>query len=139
MVDHDSKRTFSEQLIQQDEGISPTSLQEKSMKLQQTLDSLDAKARSSQRFTVISIASFAVCYVAGVVFNVIVHLLGDFGTVVAGVWMLCSWVTMITAAVALTRHLTVHRPRLEKGRTDLQIAMFQDLQRQLTQLSQHKD
>jgi hypothetical protein len=40
----------------------------------------------------------------------------------------------ITAAIAIARNWTVHHPSLDKGRIDLHLAMFEELQRQIAEL-----
>ena len=139
MVDRETKDSFTDRLIEQDTEISPTSLREQRMKIQQTLVSLDDKARSSQRFTIRSIAAVVVCYIFGFALNAAQPRLPGHGEVIAVVWMFCTWTALITAAVAITRYWTIHRPRLEKGRSDLQVAMFQELQRQISELRNGKN
>jgi len=134
MVDRGKKKSLTDRLIEQDTGISQTSLMEQRMKIQQTLTSLDEKAQSSQRLAVRSIATVVVCYVFGFAFNVALRSLPNYGGVITVVLMICSWTALITAAVAITRYWTIYRPQIEKGRIDLQVAMYQELQRQISEL-----
>jgi uncharacterized membrane protein len=134
MVERQSPDSFSDRLIAQDKGISTDSLKEQFMSIQQVLASLDEKARACQRLTIRAIASVIVCYLIGFAFNAAQSWGVAANPVLATIWMLCTWAALITAAVAATRYWTVHRPRLEKGRSDLQVAMFQELQRQIAEL-----
>jgi hypothetical protein len=139
MVDRETKDSFTDSLIKQDAGISQSLLEEQRMKIQQTLILLDDKARASQRFTIRTIAAVVVCYIFGFAFNAAQPWLPGHGEVIAIVWTFCTWAALITAAVAVTRYWTIHRPRLEKGRSDLQVAMFQELQRQISVLRKGND
>jgi hypothetical protein len=134
MVDRKTKEAFTDSLIKQDAGISQTSLKEQRMTIQQSLKSLDDKASSSQRFTIRSIAAVVVCYVFGIAFNAAQPWLPGHGEILAVIWTVCTWAALITAAVAIVRYWTIHRPKLEKGRIDLQVAMFQELQLQIAEL-----
>lgn len=107
------------------------------MKIETTVESLDQKARWSQRFTVRAIATVVVCQVFGLAFNVAGPWLTH-ANVIAPIWSLCTLAAMVTAAVAVVRYWTVHRPQLEKGRVDLQVAMFQELNRQIAELRNQK-
>jgi hypothetical protein len=137
MTDNEIQKAFTEKLISQDAGISPTSLQEQRMKIESTVESLYEKARSSQRFTIRAIAALAVCYLFGFAFNAAGPWL-PYTNVIAPIWSLCTWTAIITAAVAVIRYWTIHRPQLEKGRVDLQVAMFQELQCQISELQRRQ-
>lgn len=134
MVDRENKGSFADRLIEQDGGISQTSLKEQRMKIQQMVESLDGKARSSQRFAIYAIAAVVVCYLYGFAYSAAQPSLSGHGETIAVVWGFCTWAALITAAVAIVRYWAIHRPRLEKGRSDLQVAMFQELQRQIAEL-----
>ena len=73
------------------------------------------------------------------VFNAAQPWLANTGEAIAIAWMICTWAALVTAAIAATRYWTVHRPRLEKGRSDLQVAMFRELQRQISDLRSGRD
>ncbi len=134
MVDRKTNDSFRDRLIDQDPEISSTSLKEQCMKVQQTLVTLDDKARSSQRLTIRAVAAVVVCYIFGFAFNAAQPWLPGQGEVIAVVWMICTWASLITTAIAATRYWTIHRPSLEKSRCDLQVVMFQELQRQISEL-----
>jgi hypothetical protein len=138
MVEREEQKSFSDRLIEQDAGISQLTLTEQRMKTQKNLISLDEKARSSQRFTIRAIAAVVVCYLFGFALNVAHPWLPSYSEVIAVVWSICSWAALITAAFAITRYWTIHRPQLEKGRIDLQVAMFEELQRQISELREAK-
>lgn len=133
MTRKEPTKSLSDQLIEQDPGISQSSLQEQRMKIETTVESLDQKARWSQRFTIRAIAAVAVCQLFGFAFNAAGPWLKH-TNVIAPIWSVCTLAAMITAAVAVVRYWTIHRPQLEKGRVDLQVAMFQELQRQISEL-----
>lgn len=134
MVDREDHKSFAERLIEQDSGISESSMTEQSMKTHQTLTALDDKARASQRLTVRAIAAVVGCYICGFVLNGAQAWLPAYGEALLIVWTICTWVALITAAIVVTRYWTVHRPQLERGRIDLQVAMFQELQQQIAEL-----
>jgi hypothetical protein len=59
--------------------------------------------------------------------------------VVGPIWVTCTWASLICLAVFGVRYWTQHRPALERGRIDLQIAMFNELQQQLARLAERID
>ena len=70
-----------------------------------------------------------------------VVMVGGFATIAGGVF--AAYVQfgadpghLITASVVIVRYWHKHRPALERGRTDMQIAMFAELQQQISDLSQ---
>ncbi len=56
-----------------------------------------------------------------------------------GGWGACSWTGLIVAGVLLLLYRDKYRPALERAKTDLQISMIADLQRQIAALSQRLD
>lgn len=137
MVNEETKSSFTERLIEQDAGISQTSLKEQRMNIENTLVSLDDKAKRSQRLAVLASAAVVVCQVFGYAFNAAGPSLA-YRNVIGPVWIVCIVTALITAAVAIVRYWTIHRPQLEKGRVDLQVAMFKELQRQISELQNQR-
>ena len=45
-----------------------------------------------------------------------------------------TWIALLGFVFSLIRYWTQHRPTLERARTDLQIAMFGELQREIAEL-----
>lgn len=127
---------FANKLIEQDPTISSSSIEEQSMKIQQTVEQLDLKARASQRFAIRSIAIVVLCYLIGMVFNALRSEGIAASPAFAMAWLICSWAALFAAAFSLTRYWTIHRPRLEKSRSNLQVALFQELQQQINELRQ---
>jgi len=134
MVDSRGPKSFAAELMEQDAEISDSSLSEQRAKIQETLTALDERARVSQRFAAKSIAAVVACYLGGLAFYTASSLSIGPGPAIATVWQVCTWAAVITAAVSVTRYWTIHRPRLERGRIDLHVAMFQELQRQISEL-----
>ncbi len=134
MSDLEPQQSFPEKLIEQDAGISQSSLQEQCMILHNTLKSLDETARSSQLFVIWTIAAVVVSGMFGLVFQEIQPWLPGNTEAIAVVISIASNVALIAAAVAVIRYWTIDRPQLERGRIDLQVAMFQDLQRQISEM-----
>jgi hypothetical protein len=82
------------------------------------------------------VAAVIICYVFAFVMNSYQALAPAPNQILAPIWTVCTWIAMITAATILIRYWTRHRPALERGRMDLQIAMFGELQQQIATLNQ---
>lgn len=136
MNNPESRKSLVEGLVAQDAGISETQLKEFRMNLEQSLESLEQKANSSRRATIRAIGAVVVCYIFGLALNSVQHVTPLPHAVIGPLWIFCTWGSLITSAVLVTRYWSRHRPALERGRTDLQIAMFGELQRQVSELSQ---
>lgn len=128
------RRQLIEGLVAQDTGISDTHLQEFRMNLEQSLEQLETRAESSRRATIRSLIAVTICYIFGFALNSIQPFSSVPFEVIGPIWMLCTWASLITAAVIVGRYWYRHRPALERGRTDMQIAMFGELQRQIADL-----
>lgn len=125
-----------EKLIEQDTGISKSLLKESRMKLELSLKSLEKNAEWSRHQSTRAVVWLALCYLFGFGINLIAGSGIGVGQFVGVVWVVCTWVAMIATAILLVRHLTIHKPALERGRTDLQIAQFNELQQQITELNE---
>lgn len=139
MADTGPTRRQQEALIAQDAGLSNTQLKEFRMQLEQSLHALEQKARSSQRATIRAIGAVVLCWIAGLLLNMGQGFAPLPNHIVGPIWVACTWASLICVAVFGVRYWTQHRPALERGRIDLQIAMFQELQRQMTKLADRLD
>ncbi len=133
MSNPESRRPLVEGLVSQDECISEPQLKEFRMDLEKSLASLEEKAQASRRLTIRSAGIVTLCYVLGFIMNV----MHGFTTYefLAPIWSAVSSISIITCVVVAVRYWTQHRPALERGRIDLQIEMFGELQRQIAGLS----
>lgn len=138
MTDKDRSGKLRKDLISQDTAIPDSRFEEFRMNLDQSLQKIEKRAESSRRATIRSIAANIVCYLAFYLSFMTRSHVPHMESVTA-VLAIGTWVALITAAVFITRYWAVHRPALERGRIDLQIAMFTELQRQMDQLVQRLD
>lgn len=122
-------------LISQDRGISESQLQEFRMNLEKSLEKLERQAESSRKNAIRSVAAVLVCLVFAFLINSYQALAPAPNQILAPIWTACTWIAMITCATVLVRYWTKHRPALERGRMDLQIAMFGELQQQIAALN----
>ena len=136
MNNPESRKSLVEGLVAQDAGISETQLKEFRMNLEQSLESLEQKAHASRRATLRAVAAVVVCYIFGFALEMTQGFSPLPINIIAPIWSLCSFAALITTGVVVVRYWSKHRPALERGRTDLQIAMFGELQRQVSELSQ---
>jgi hypothetical protein len=138
MTEKDRSKKLREDLIAQDAHISESQLEEFRMNLGQSLETIEKRAESSRRATIRSVVAVIVCYV-GLYLSFMARGLGTYTENAIAVLSICTWVALISAAVFVTRYWGWHRPALERGRLDLQIAMFAELQRQMNQIVQRLD
>lgn len=122
-------------LLAQDAGLSDTQFKEFRMQLEQSLHALEQRARSSQRATIRAAGAVVLCWIAGFIMNMGQGFSPLPVNIVGPIWVACTWISLICVAVFGVRYWTQHRPALERGRIDLQIAMFNELQRQMTRLA----
>jgi hypothetical protein len=135
MAESGPTKQQQDSLLAQDAGISDSQLKEFRMQLEQSLHALEQKARSSQRATIRAAGALVLCWIASFILNMgqlPVHVVGP-------IWVTCTWASLICLAVFGVRYWTQHRPALERGRIDLQIAMFNELQQQLARLAERID
>lgn len=126
-------------LIAQDTQISETQLKEFRMKLNQSLERLEQTAEASRTALIRSVGAVFVCYIFGFVFNLTREYSALPYHIIGPAWSICTNVALVTMTVIAVRYWSRHRPALERGRTDLQIAMFSELQRQVAELTQRVD
>lgn len=138
MTENDRSEKLQDDLISQDTAISDSRFEEFRMNVDQSLQRIEKRAESSRRATIRSVAAIIVCYVA-LYLSFMTRGLVPYMDGVIAVLSIATWIALITAAVFITRYWAVHRPALERGRIDLQIAMFTELQRQMGQLVQRLD
>ena len=124
-----------ERLLAADTTLTDDELATASARLAGSVQDLEAAASRSRRLVIRAWSATALCYFCGFVLTSMSALNSPPGKLVAGIWVAVSWAAMITAVVSSVRYWCIHRPALERIRTDLQIAMFQELQRQLQVLA----
>ncbi len=108
------------------------------MNLQQSLDSLEKQTRSSRAVVIGSVVVVIACYAFALVVNLTPTIPWPH-KILAPIWSTLTIVAMIAAAISAVRYWSRHRPALERGRIDLQIAMFGELQHQISQLAEKLD
>ncbi|MBI3866372.1 MAG: hypothetical protein HY290_31215 [Planctomycetia bacterium] len=128
-----------DRLIAADSGISESLLQELRMRLENSLDSLEETARSSRRNAMRSVVALCICTAGAFVLNTVEGLGSPVPPAIGMAWVLATWAALISSIVIIARYWHTHRPALERGRTDLQIAMFGELQRQIAELNRRLD
>lgn len=136
MNNPESRKSLVEGLVAQDDGISETQLKEFRMNLEQSLESLELKAHSSRRATIRSLGVVTACYLVGFALQMIQNLAPLPFDLILPLWSFCTTAALITAVVIVVRYWSLHRPALERGRIDLQITMFGELQRQVSELNE---
>jgi len=139
MTETGPSKKLVEGLIAQDGGISESQFEEFRMNLAHSLESLERRAQSSRRATIRSLVAVIICYGFGHFLRMTQSSPPWPYEIIIPIWALCSWIALITAGVLVARYWYKHRPALERGRTDVQIAMFGELQRQIAQLAQRID
>lgn len=138
MANNDRAEEQRNNLINQDAGISQTQFEEFRMNLDQSLNAVEQRVQASRLATIRSVMAVVVCYLFGLVLQM-TQQYTPFKEIVLPLWALATNAALITAGVLVTRYWYKHRPALERERTDLQIAMFSELQRQLNQLNERLD
>ncbi|MGE5140357.1 MAG: hypothetical protein ACM3JD_12900 [Rudaea sp.] len=100
------------------------------MNLERTLESMDRRARSVRRA---SLTASAVT-IAALVLAMLSMATGVMWLSV--VLAVCFYLAFVVAGVLLTLYWHRYRPAIDRAKSDLQIAMIADMQRQLAALSQ---
>ena len=131
MTESHHGKKFAEELVSQDDEVSRFDFGGFRMNLEQTLASIERRAAAVRRASLIASAAF-------VVFCVATMLLAQPPWVQA-VCAVCSYASLITAGVLLGLYWHKYRPSLEGARSDLQLSMIADLQRQVAALSKRLD
>ena len=107
------------------------------MKLETSLESIQHRARSVHRASLIAAAFVVICLLAMLPLEMF-RLLTEVAWVRA-VWGACVWSALIVAGVLALLYRHKYRPAIERARSDLQTSMIADLQRQIAALSQRFD
>jgi hypothetical protein len=126
-------RKFADELVSQDSGVSQFDFGGFRMNLDKTLQSIERRARSVRRASLIASAV-----------TIAIMVLTILSTATGVIWMfvvlgVCFYLALIAAGVLLELYWYKYRPAVDRARSDLQIAMIADLQRQIVALSQRLD
>jgi hypothetical protein len=125
------RRKFADELVSQDNEVSRFDFGGFRMNLEQTLESIEHRAAAVRRASLIACAAF-------VVFSAATGLLAQ-PPWVQLVCAVCSYASLITAGVLLGLYWHKYRPAVGRARSDLQLSMIADLQRQVAALSKRLD
>lgn len=131
MTEIPREKAGRELLLAADTAITDADLAAASARLAVAVQDLEAAADRSRRLVIRAWSATALCYLCGFVLTSLSALNSPPGDLVGGIWVVVTWAALITAVVSSVRYWCIHRPALERVRTDLQMAMFQELQRQL--------
>lgn len=107
------------------------------MNLEKAMESIQHRARSVHRASLIAAAFVVICLLAMLPLEMF-RLLTEVACVRA-VWGACVWSALIVAGVLSLLYRHKYRPAIERARSDLQTSMIADLQRQIAALSQRLD
>ncbi len=135
MTEDFSKEQSADRLVDADAGISESHLKEFRMGLEQSVRTLERAAQASQRNTIRFFFALIACYALGFLMTAAHLQPAGAGRVLGGIWVVVTWIALIGFVISLIRYWTQHRPTLERARTDLQIAMFGELQREIAELN----
>jgi hypothetical protein len=136
MTESRSTRKFADELVSQDAAVSGFDFEEFSMNLQKKLESIEHRAGVIRRSSLIALVTAVVGYLG---LPLLGGLLRTPAWWVPAVWAACTLTALITAGMWLSLYWCKYRPAVDRARTDLQISMISDLQRQLAALSQRMD
>jgi hypothetical protein len=133
MTESHHSRKFADELVSQDDGVSRFDFGGFRMNLDKTLESIERRARSTRRASLIASA----ITIAMLLLTFLSMATGvKWVTIVLGV---CFYLALIVAGVLLTLYWHKYRPALDRARSDLQTSMIADLQRQVAALSTRLD
>lgn len=142
MPERDSHKQRVKQLVAQDPEINETQMKEFRMQLEQTLGLWEAKAGQTRRRIVIA-ALVYLCSTAGYMFylsnwgnanrSATAETIGRY---IVYPLVVASLAAMIIGGLLLVLYLVKYRPRVSRGRFDLQTAMMLDLHQQVKQLQE---
>ena len=134
MTEPHPARESVEKLIAQDAVVSEFNFEEFRMTLEKSLESMERRARLVRRACWIASTLTVACLLAMLPLKMF-RLLTEVAWVRVA-WGACFWTALITAGVLLVLYRDKYRPALDRARTDLQISMIADLQRQIATLSE---
>jgi hypothetical protein len=123
-----------DRLVDADAGISEAHLKEFRMGLELSVQSLERAAHDSQRNTIRFFFGLVTCYAIGFLMSAARIRPEGTGQALGALWVVVTWIALLGFVLSLVRYWTKHRPTLERARTDLQIAMFGELQREIAEL-----
>jgi hypothetical protein len=133
-MNDDISRGPADRLVDTDAGISESHLKEFRMGLEQSVHTLEQTAYNSQRNTIRFFFGMIVCQAVAYLLTAGGVSPRGPGVVLAVAWSAVSFGVLIGFIFSLVNYWTKHRPTLERARTDLQIAMFGELQREIAEL-----
>jgi hypothetical protein len=133
-MSNDLPKDPGDRLVDADAGISESHLKEFRMGLERSVQSLERTAHDSQRNTIRFFFALIACYAFAFLMNAANLQSNGAGKAIGAVWAVATWIVLIGFVLTLIRYWTRHRPTLERARTDLQIAMFGELQREIAEL-----
>jgi hypothetical protein len=137
MTENHCPRDFADKLVSQDAVVTGFDFEESNMNLKRSLESLQRRAKFVHRASLIASAVAVACWVAILPMEAF-RLLARFEWMGAA-WGICSGAALVVAGVLLVLYRDKYSPALERAKTDLQISMIADLQRQIAALSQRLD
>lgn len=141
MTESHHSREFADELVSQDNGVSQFDFGEFRMNLDKTLESIERRARSVRRASLVASAITIAVLLLAVFLMLLFQNLSmatamKWVTVILGV---CFYLSLIVAGVLLILYQYKYRPAVERAKSDLQLSMIADLQRQIATLSQRLD
>lgn len=104
------------------------------MNLEQSLSALEEQAQQSRRNTIRAIVAFILLQSIGVILQMMQDFSPLASKIAIPIWSVLTLISMIAVGVTVGRYWYKHRPALERGRLDLQITMFGELQNQIAEL-----
>jgi hypothetical protein len=131
---HSHRNIFTADLLRQDEAVSETVIKELRTRLTQALESAERRANAVRRATIISCS---VLVGAVLLEALIIGLVERFE--MAAQWMVAAGgglviVSLVVAGTLLSLYNDKYRSAVSERRTELQMAILSDLQRQISQL-----
>jgi len=131
MPGHDQRRQRVENLLSQDTELTDDTLRRQRMALEQTLIGLEERARSIRRASFIGVGVTIACMLS------VLPLEGLRLTQwpwVAPLWATVTNLAFITTAALLTLYWHKYRPAIDRQRSDIQMSVLADIQRQVAEL-----
>ena len=133
-MSHDIPGDPADRLVDADAGISESHLKEFRMGLERSVQALERTAHESQRNTIRFFFGLVACYAIGFLMSAARIRAEGAGQALGALWVVVTWIALLGFVFSLIRYWTQHRPTLERARTDLQITMFGELQREIAEL-----
>lgn len=130
-------RSSLDDLLAQDPSLSPEEFEEYRMSLIQTVEANEQAAARGRSNVIRGLIWLIVFWISAYVMNMVQagpDSTFRIPTAVAVGWVVIGWGIYIFLAVVAVRYWTKQRPALDKSRTDLHLAMCDQLQRQIDDL-----